>query len=735
MSDQPIDARPERSASPKVARIGRLIDAGAAYAALIYLACSLLFFGRGLVGHLRTRKIGIGADPSAFIWYLQWWPYAISHALNPLFTNLLWAPDGATLAWSTAIPLPAVAAWPLTHFLGPVAAFNLICLVGPPLAGFSAYLLCRWITGAFWPSLMGGFIFGFSPYMLGKMLGDVNLLMVFPLPLAVLVALEYYRGEIGASGHAIALAALLVVQFLCFPELLATMTLFAGFAFAVALIVIPERRRILTMLFPTGAGYGIAAVVLSPYLYEMLARRSPGREIYPLATYSADLANLVVPTATNLLGLIAPAQKISATFTGLIFENGACLTIPLIVIAEAWRRRHWNEPATKLAFLMLVIACVAMLGPDLHLLGHHTIAMPWALMEHLPFVAIALPVRYSVYAFLALAIITALWLAQATLRRGTKLAAAAIVVVFLLPNPSAGFWVSGVDTPELFRTGQWRQFISPGEIILPLPYARKGNSMMWQAAADMSFRMASGYTSVTPHQFSRLPIVNYLMGAIDLPEAADHLRAFIASKQVSAIVAVSSDPHFPQWQPVLDQLGIAPVTAGGTAIYRISPESFANYAALSGVALERRAVALRMDVLVEACAKYLALGKPIGALSPLVLKSADLLPATWAVSPHALALHDYDVIPVDGRVGIAMGGTYDALRPLAERYRALATRIDYPYPKAWSPDHIYPTGVIAQPMVFEFTPRELADAAAALKTSPPPERTTPFPAAIPSRTE
>jgi hypothetical protein len=692
-----------------------------------YTLLSIAFFARGLFGGFSSAYLGQNTtDPSAFMWFLDWWPYAISHRLNPMFTNLLWAPDGTTLAWSTPIPLLAIAAWPITHLFGPVAAYNVLCLAAPVLAGFSAYLLCRWITEEFWPSLLGGFIFGFSPYMLGQILAHLDLVMVFPVPLAVLIALKYHSEEAGPFTYAVGLAGLLIAQFLCFPELLATMTLFAGFAFVIALLVIPQRERIVAMIVPTAAAYALAALVLSPYLYEMLARRSPGHGIYPLELYSADFANFVIPTAANLTGLVPAAKTISSKFTGLIYENGACLTIPLIVIAEAWHRRHWNEPAARLLILMLVAACVAALGPDLHVLGHQTIPMPWALVDHLPFLAIALPVRYSLYAFLALAIIAALWFAQTSARRAAKIAAAASVVVFLLPNPSAGFWVSSVDTPAMFRDGRWRQYIDPGGIIMPLPYARYGNSMLWQATAQMSFRMASGYTSVTPLQFNRLPIVNYLSGAIDLPEAAEHLKAFIASKHVSMIVAAIDDPNFAMWQKLLDDLGINPVNSGGVLMYPIPQGSFANYAKPSAVQLEKRAVALRFDTLLEACARYVKLGKPLDDLTPLALKRAGLLPADWLVSTDPLALHDYLVLPVHGRVGIAIGGTYGALRPLAERYRTRAARIDYPYPRAWSADRKYPNGDSLKPMVFEFDPHALAAAAAALSASPPSERTTPF---------
>src|SRR5208337_1892107 len=39
------------------------------------------------------------------------------------------------------------------------------------------------VTGAFWPSVLGGYIFGFSPYLLGEALGHLVCIAVFPVPL------------------------------------------------------------------------------------------------------------------------------------------------------------------------------------------------------------------------------------------------------------------------------------------------------------------------------------------------------------------------------------------------------------------------------------------------------------------------------------------------------------------------------------------------------------------------
>jgi hypothetical protein len=85
---------------------------------LFYLALSLLLFGRGLAGRLTTACIGLKSDPIMFMWYLRWWRYALEHRVNPFLTDLLWAPPGFNLAWSTFIPLPAWIVMPLGRAFG-----------------------------------------------------------------------------------------------------------------------------------------------------------------------------------------------------------------------------------------------------------------------------------------------------------------------------------------------------------------------------------------------------------------------------------------------------------------------------------------------------------------------------------------------------------------------------------------------------------------------------------------
>ena len=73
---------------------------------LIYLLLSLLYFGKlGDWGHM---YFGWGLDPIQFIWFLNWWPWAIAHGLNPFISYYVWYPHGFNLTWATSVPAAAL---------------------------------------------------------------------------------------------------------------------------------------------------------------------------------------------------------------------------------------------------------------------------------------------------------------------------------------------------------------------------------------------------------------------------------------------------------------------------------------------------------------------------------------------------------------------------------------------------------------------------------------------------
>jgi hypothetical protein len=697
----------------------------------MYLCLAAILFARGLIGH-SGYMIGRETDPPQTMWFFNWWRFSIAHGLNPFFTDWVWAPLGINLAWTTFQPLPSLISIPLQVTVGEPATYNLIITLTIALAAFSTFLLCRHVTGAFWPSVLAGYIFGFSPYMLGQMLSHLDLVAVFPVPLVAMLTLKTLDGEISARRFAILLATLLTVQFLCFPELFATVTIVGGFAFLLALALFDRdlRARLVRLIAPTVAGYAIAIATLSPYLYYMLARGFPNAPIWKPGLASADLFGFLVPTETVMLGTSRLATTITRTFQSPIYDNGACLGIAIIIFVEIFRRRFWRESVGKFLTILFVILVIAAMGPTLYVAGKPVISMPWAIIGRLPLISIALPIRFMMYAFLVVAVMVAMWFATSAARPLTKYAVAAVIIASIAPNLDASFWVSSLNIPAFFTDRTYAAELEPREIILPLPWGQKGNSMYWQLKSDMYFRMAGGWTGISPFEFSRMPVANYFYGGIDLPEADDQLKAYIARFGVGAVIADPNEANFESFKRTLDSLGVPGLNEKGAWIYKIPRGSFAEYANLPGAQVEARANALRFDAILEAAGKYLADGHELSKLSALELKRLDFLPQDWIINLAPHAYFDWQVAPTPGGgIGIIIVGSYEGVRPLIERYRRVASDIEYPAPKRWTPDSRPPRDVGA-PLLVTFDSARLAAAAQSLRDSPPPERTTPFVAGV-----
>ena len=672
--------------------------------------------------------IGGSTDLSTYMWFMKWWPYAISHGLDPFLTDLLWAPLGINLAWVTSIPLPTLVMLPVQLTLGEFAAYNWLCTVALPGAAFAAFLLCRRVTREFWPSFCGGYVFGFSSYMLGQVCAHAVLVITFPVPLAVLVALKRIDGEMSSRRFSVLLATLLVAEFLSSVELFATLTLAGALALMLALGFFDGaiRARLFGLIAPITVAYLTAAIVVSPYLYHLFAYGFPHAPIWSPSRFSADVMGFLVPEKVFALGTAKPVAALTKLLSINIPENGAYLGLPLIVFGEAFRRRYWPTPLGKMLMILLTVIVIAAMGPALHIAGRQSLTMPWAFFAKLPLISSALPIRFMMYAFLVIAVMLAIWLTSAPSGTRTKFITVAIIAASLMPNPKASFWVSELQIPAFFTSGAYRAELAPGDIVLPLPFGKQGASMYWQAKSDMYFRMASGWTGVVPFQFARMPIVNFFEGADDLPEPGEQLKTFIAHFGVKAVIADPGDSRFQIFQPVLASLSVPAAQVDGVWIYKITRDEIAGYENVSPAQAEARAIALRFDTILPAAAKYIAGGRDPAMLSALELKRSGLLPSDWQVRTTQYALADWSIgVLADQRIAIALSGSPQGVRPLLDRYADKAELL-YPAPSKWNRDSSLSADQLS-PLLIIFDRAEIEAAARQLKLSPPPEMTTPFP--------
>jgi hypothetical protein len=701
----------------------------------VYLIVSLIFFGRMLPGHLADYYIGRNTDPSNYMWALAWWPYVMRHHVHPFLTQLIDAPVGMNLASAPApMPLLGILMIPLTNAIGPIAAYNIILMLLPPIAALSGYLLCRKLTGSFVPALAGGFLFGFSPYVIGQLLSHMNLLLIFPIPLAVLLVLRRFEESISRSRFVALLTVVLSIQFLLVLEPFA-MTAFVG-AFALLLAwrrsSEADSARIVRLSAEIGGAYLCTALLMSPYLYFYFAYEHPTRPLWPSLMYSIDLLNFFVPTSTNALGSITILQQLSAKFPGNIFEQDGCIGIPLFVVAALWMRRHRGELMTRIVIAVVALSCILAIGPYLQIAGHLSLPMPWLLVEKFPLIRGALPVRMMLYAFLGMAMIFALWLADPLTGSFEKALGTFATVIILIPNPSASFWVSRVSLPEFFRDGNSRRLLSSNDVVLPLPFGQKGMSTLWQASSGMNFRLVSGLNGLQPIEIRRWPLANVFFGSWDLPEPELQLKAFVANLGITSIILDASDSRAEQWRQLLANLGITPDKIGGVFLYRINLDALRSYRAMNALEMERRADRARLDALLSATDRYLAKGGDPSNLTVRVLETGGLFPADWKFDPTPNSYRDIWAGGVDGKIAVGVVGSQSSLEPLMDGYGPEADQVYFPYPHRWfrngGPDFVRDffapetwgstSGESLQMMLLEFDRSKLREVAARVSSQP-----------------
>ena len=412
----------------------------------VYLILSLILFGQPLFAR-GNHCICLGQDEGIFVWAFAWWPHAVAHGLNPFHPNIIYAPQGFDIALGALIPGAALLLAPVTAIAGPLFSYNLVMLFCPVLGAFFAFLLCRRITNRFWPSLFGGWVFGFSPYMFGALAGHMQLTLVFLVPAIVHIVLRGLAGELSRRWFVVLLVVALTLQFSFGAEVFVSFTLFGACALVIAFVFgdAGQRAALRGVLSPIALAYVISALIVSPYLY--YAFQPGGLPILLARTdmFSNDLLAFVTPLPDIAVGGSSFAST-SNHFTAGWIEGGAYFGLPLVVLIVLGALRRWRTLGGKVMALTFVIVLICSLGDHLHVNGSASIPLPWAIGHHLPVLGLALPSRFVVYCFLIGGMLSAIWLAEAR-PRVLGLSLAALSVVFLWPAIGQGFSARHARSP------------------------------------------------------------------------------------------------------------------------------------------------------------------------------------------------------------------------------------------------------------------------------------------------
>lgn len=129
-------------------------------------------------------------DNATGLWNVWWFMQAVEEGRSPYHTDRLFAPFGTQLSLHTHATTHSVLAWPLTWVTSLVAAHNLAILTGLALNGICIWLLARRLTQRMLPSLVAGALFSLSAHVQLRVLGHINLVHAWVLPLFALAILR-----------------------------------------------------------------------------------------------------------------------------------------------------------------------------------------------------------------------------------------------------------------------------------------------------------------------------------------------------------------------------------------------------------------------------------------------------------------------------------------------------------------------------------------------------------------
>jgi hypothetical protein len=513
--------------------------------------------------HPFSTQLGNPGDSDEYSWFLAWVPYSIGHGLDPLISHYVNFPNGVNLMWNTSVILPGFLMSPITLIFNAAFSYNILITAAPALGATFAYMaLRRWASPL--PSLAGGLIFGFNPYMVSQSVGHLaqTLMMSAPLMLILLDRLLVVQAKTPWR-DGLLLGLLAWAQLLTAEETLALEAVTA--AIAVLVLCALNWAAVAAHLRYAARGFGAAAILFVPLSVPFLAVQYLGpyrvQDVHPANVYVSDLFNFFVPTNITKF---APhsALVVAARFTGNGSEEGAYIGLPFLVFIALtlWFARR--RGVTWAALAMGVGAGLLSLGPTLHVLGHVSpLPMPDDLLKHFPTLHNLLPDRFASTMWLGVALLVAIGLDE--LKRlavpykilGWALGALGLVALFPITSFPAGAspLYSAYDTGLACPKTSGPSSHPPVALLLP---AVNELNLRWQPESKFCFVMPTdtGMTGTNQGDRGALRLLLSLdQPGTTLPRLTAQTRAEaagdIATLQIKEIVIGPEFPQSPNWSP------------------------------------------------------------------------------------------------------------------------------------------------------------------------------------------
>lgn len=245
---------------------------------------------------LGTQLGGAGDDPWIFLWNNWWTKEALAGGTSPYWTQYLYFPRGASMIFHSFSWPNSLLAIGIEPLVGPIAAYNVVLMLGYALSGWGTYLLVSYLTGNAGAALVAGTVFAFSPYRITQASHPLFVAVGW-FPLALLFLIRCVRE--GRARYAVAAGVFTALVGLTAWHLL----IFAAMAMAILVVYLlaSERSRVNGRTLGLLALAGIvAAALVAPALGPLIQVQLSGladKEIYVRQDErtQTDLLAYVVP--------------------------------------------------------------------------------------------------------------------------------------------------------------------------------------------------------------------------------------------------------------------------------------------------------------------------------------------------------------------------------------------------------------------------------------------------------
>jgi hypothetical protein len=344
------------------------------------------------------------------MWRLSWIAHALSTPASLFDAPIFWPVTG-TLAFSDAVLLQGLAAWPaLAAGLPVLPVYNVLLLAGPWASALGAYLLARRLTGSRSGGLVAGLVFGFAPYRIEHAM-HLELQWSQWMPLALWALHRTWSSGRFTDGALTGLCVLL--QFLS--------CIYYGVFLALFLVLVtpvlwwrhgPARPTRVVLALVVGALLVAPALVAYAMPYRQSQAQLGGRSPEEIARWSATPSSyLSTPWENRLYG--SWTWRLGASEARL-FPGTVAIVLALVAL--------WRPGRMVVVYAWgLVCAVVMSFGTNTPVYGLALAAIP-------PLGGLRAPARFAMLATLALAVLAGFGCAR-LLRNRPQWAQAAVGLV------------------------------------------------------------------------------------------------------------------------------------------------------------------------------------------------------------------------------------------------------------------------------------------------------------------